>query len=289
MNDTLTPPPAAPAPGATPSAPDQTAAGGRRPGKAVAIIATVAGGLVLLGTVTHAAVGTVRDAMRVSGSWTADARGVTSLDVEAAGSRFALEFGDVDEAVLEVDNARDGDWRIERDGSELVVRKADQLFGDWGFGREGETVVLTLPERLRGAALDADLHLAAGELRADAVFGELTLDLGSGAMDVTGTARSLDAEVSAGQIELDLADVAAAELTASAGRIVGDLTGDAPDTVAIDVSAGSVELGMPRATYDVRSDVAAGSFDNRLDTSSSAPRQVTVDVSAGRVQLTPAD
>lgn len=290
MNDTLTPPPLPPQP--APPAPGPAPAAPRRSGsnRVVAILAAVLGGLILLGTLGSAAWGTVRDAMRVHGSWTADARGVTSLDVEAAASMVTIEFGDVDEAVLEVTDARRGDWRLERDDDALVVRSPDRFPGwgpDWGFGRrDGETAVLTLPESLRDAGLDAELSLSAGELRADGAFGDLSIDLGGGAMDVSGSAETLDVEVSAGQTEIDLADVAEASFDVSAGRLLGELTGDAPDAIAITVSAGSLELGLPDEEYDVRSDVSAGSFDNGLDVSASASSTVTVEVAAGRVQLT---
>lgn len=286
MNDTLTPPPAA-APAAPPPRPAPSGGGA---GRTVAIIAIVLGALVLLGTIGNAVVATARDAMRVSGTWTASARDVASLDVDADDASFSVEFGDVDEAELRVENAR-ADWRIERDGDRLVVRSPFRVFGGWGGwnrGREGDVVVLTLPESLRGAGLDADLSLSAGELRADADFGDLALDLSGGAMTVTGSAETLVTDVSAGQVEVDLEDVSEATVSVSAGRVVGDLTGTAPDTVGIDVSAGSVELGLPAGPYDVTSDVSAGDFANRLDVSPSSPRTVWVEIAAGRVQLTEA-
>ncbi|GAB3285076.1 hypothetical protein GCM10027426_25690 [Microbacterium lacusdiani] len=294
MNDMLTPPAAPAAPAApTPPPPSGTSPGGA--GRVVSILAIVLGALILLGTVTGAVVGTVRDALRQSGTWTADASGVRSLDVEAAASLVTIEFGDVDEAVLEVTDARRGDWRLERDGDRLVLRSPDRMFGwgpDWtwgGWGDDGETAVLTLPESLRDSGLDADLALSAGELRADGEFGRLALELGGGAMHVTGSAETLHADVSAGQTQIDLEGVTEATFTVSAGRLFGDLTGDAPDAVAIDVSAGSLELELPDDEYDVRSDVSAGSFDNGLDVAASAPHEVTVEVSAGRVQLTEGD
>ncbi len=288
MNDTLTPPtPAASAP--PPPEPDRPRSGGA--GGVVSILAIVLGAVILIGTLTTAAVGTVRDAMRVSGTWTADVRGISGIDVEADAALVTIEFGDVDEAVLEVTDARRGDWRLERDGDELVLRSPDRVFGwgpRWGgWGRDGETAVLTLPEELRERHLDADLRLSAGELRADGDFGDLALELGGGAMDVSGSAETLAADVSAGQTEIDLEGVDEASLTVSAGRLLGRLTGAAPDETTIEVSAGSLELELPDAPYDVRSDVSAGSFDNRLETETAAPHLVTVEVSAGRVQLTP--
>ena len=71
----------------------------------------------------------------------------------------------------------------------------------------------------------------------------------------------------------------------SAGGLKAVFTGSAPDDVAIDVSAGSLDLTVPSGAYRVDSDVSAGGLDNRLETSSSASRVITVSVSAGDATL----
>ncbi|WP_345752792.1 hypothetical protein [Microbacterium rhizophilus] len=287
MNVTVTPPPAPPAPTPAPS----PRRGG--PGKPVAIVLIVIGGLVLLGAVLGAIRTAVHASTRVSDTLTTDASGITSIDVEAAASRFRIEFGAVDQATLDVIDAR-SEWTLTRDGDELDVTTRDGLLDGWGLwgwgiGSDDEQVVLTLPEALRDRGLDADLSLSAGELQADGSFGALDLELGAGGMDVTGSAESLSVDVSAGTARFDLADVTEADVTVSAGRLVGELTGSAPDAVGIVVSAGSLELTLPAEPYDVRSDVSAGELDNRLETSSSSPHRITADVSAGRAVLDSAD
>ncbi|MBF0816978.1 AsmA family protein, partial [Microbacterium paludicola] len=256
------------------------------PGKPVAIILIVIGGLLLIGTVAGVIRSVVADASRIDDTLTVDAAGITSLDVDAAASSFRLEFGDVDEATLEITDAR-SEWTLTRDGDELQVGTPDELFGDWGprFGRNEEQVVLTLPESLRDAEIDADLTLAAGELRAEGAFGELDLELGAGGMNVSGSARTLTADISAGDARVELADVSEAEITVSAGRLVGELTGSAPDLVTAGVSAGSLDLTLPAGSYDVNSDASAGRVDNRLDTDDSSAHRVTVDLSAGHATL----
>ncbi len=81
--------------------------------------------------------------------------------------------------------------------------------------------------------------------------------------------------------------VESAKLDVSAGRMDAKLTGSAPGTVTAQVSAGMLNLTLPDASYNVASDVSAGSVENKLDTSSSSPNKVTVDVSAGSAVLLP--
>ncbi|GGH40725.1 hypothetical protein [Microbacterium album] len=295
MNDSLTPPPAPPSQGTPPPAapgnppapaapaPHQPRPGGA--GKVVSVIAIVVGALVLIGTIWGSVRGAVADASRGDSTLTASAAGVTSLRVDAAAARFEIEFDDVDEAVLDVVGGRGGAWTLERRDGELRVTSPDRGWGWFGVNRGDERVVLTLPERLEDARLDADLTLAAGELRATGAFGALSLDVGAGGMDVRGAAESLDVSVSAGQAQFDLADVSDANLSVAAGRLIGTLTGDAPDDVTVSVSAGELDVELPRGAYDVRSDVSAGSFDNRLDVSRGARSTVDVEVAAGRAVL----
>lgn len=284
MNTTVTPPP--PAQASAPQNPPAPAPRSGGPGKPIAIILIVVGALLLIGTVAGVIRSVVAEASRIDETLTVDAAGITSLDVDAAASSFRLEFGDVDEATLEITDART-EWTLTRDGDELQVGTPDELFGDWGprFGRNEEQVVLTLPEALRGDEIDADLSLAAGELRAEGAFGELDLELGAGGMNVSGSARTLTADISAGDARVELADVSEAEITVSAGRLVGELTGSAPDVVTAGVSAGSLDLTLPAGSYDVNSDASAGRVDNRLDTDGASSHRVTVDLSAGHATL----
>lgn len=262
-------------------------------GKVVAIVVAVIGGVALLGTAIGAGVSAARGAFSTDETLTASADGVTSLDIDASAASFAIAYGDVDEAVLEVTNADDG-WRVSRDGGELSVDRRDGLFRGWWFGGDWlggdwfddeETVVLTLPERLRGAGLDAELSLSGGSLTAEGDFGEVDADVGAGYLSLEGSAHSLGVDLSAGQADIALADVAEAGFTVAAGRLDAELSGDAPSDVTIDVSAGSLDLVLPDETYAVRSDVSAGDLDNRLDVDSSAPREISVQLAAGDATL----
>ncbi|WP_456284212.1 hypothetical protein [Microbacterium sp. JZ101] len=264
-------------------------------GKVVALVVAVIGGVALLGTAIGSGVAAARGAFSVDETLTAAAAGVTSLDIDASGASFAIAYGDVDEAVLEVTNADDG-WRVSRDGGELSVDRRDGFFRGWWFGGDWfggdwfddeQTVVLTLPERLKGAGLDVDLSLSGGSLTAEGDFGEVDAEVGAGYLSLDGSVASLEVDLSAGQADLALADVAEAGFTVAAGRLDAELTGDAPAEVTVDVSAGSLDLVLPDETYAVRSDVSAGDFDNRLDVESSSPREISVQVAAGDATLRP--
>ncbi len=141
-----------------------------------------------------------------------------------------VEFGDVDEAQLSITNGRGTAWTFDRDGDELIVRSPDGVFG-WWFGNwfgDEEIAVLTLPESLRGDALDADLNLDAGSLDVVGDFGVLDVRVNAGALDVEGSARELDAEMNAGRADILLDGVTRADLGVSAGDLTVELTGTAP-------------------------------------------------------------
>ena len=86
-------------------------------------------------------------------------------------------------------------------------------------------------------------------------------------------------------LPVSLADVRDADLQLSAGAANGTLTGSAPQTVTIDVSAGRLDLTLPDVPYAVGSDVSAGELRNDLDIDARSDRRVSVSVSAGFVAL----
>src|SRR5699024_4708202 len=117
----------------------------------------------------------------------------------------------------------------------------------------------------------------------------LEVELGAGEATVNGTANALDAQLSAGSANLNLADVQTAEFEVSAGRLTTELTGNAPDTVNTEVSAGQFDLTLPDTQYAVTSDISAGDLDNQLLTSSDSNHQIIVELSAGGATLRPGE
>lgn len=282
MSTTLTPPPST-APGRPADAPPPS--GGAR---AVAIVVIVLGGIILLGAMLSAALGTIASASVHTSARTVDASGVDVLDVDAAAGTLRVEFTDVEEAELEVTSSWGAEnWLFERDDDTLRVASPDRIgwFGWRGwFGDGGADAVLRLPAALEG--LDADVSLAAGEFVTDGDFGELDLSLAAGSFDVSGSAESLSADVSAGRGTLELDGVGEADLTVSAGSLDATFTGTQPDAVQTDVSAGTLRLTVPEGDYEVTSDVSAGDFDNGVGSTPGASSTIRVHLSAGQVVLT---
>lgn len=281
MSTTMTPPPAAPE--RATEAPQPPAGGSR----VVAIVIIVLGAIVLLGAMTSAVIGTIASASVHTSTRSLDAAGVEDLGIDAAAGTLRVEFTDVQEAELEVTSSWGAEnWRFERDGDSLEVAPPDRLgwFGWRGwFGDGGADAVLRLPSALEG--LDADVSLAAGEFVTDGEFGELDLSLAAGSFDVSGSARSLSADVSAGRGTLELDGVSEAELTVSAGSLDAVLTGERPDVIDADVSAGTLRMTVPEGDYDVTSDVSAGEFDNGIGSTPGASSTIRVQVSAGQAVL----
>lgn len=284
-------PPAPPAPPAPPqyNAPDRPPAPPseepRGASRVIAILTIALGSAIALSAIGSAVFSTVAAASVRTESESIDVSGVRDLDVDVDAASLHVEFADVSEASLEVTSGGGvGAWTLERNGSTLAVATPHRFGPWWLFGGEVRAT-LTLPRELEGTALDASLDLSAGDLTVDGEFGDLAIDVGAGSLTVDGAAQALSVDLSAGGADIDLADVSEAQFSISAGAVESRLTGSTPQTVTVDVSAGSLELRLPDDAYDVRSDVSAGDFENRLNTDASSGNVVDVTVSAGSVTI----
>lgn len=277
MSTTLTPPPAS-APQAPPPAEP------RGSSRVIAILAIALGAVLILGTIVFSVIGGIRSAAVRTESLSADAAGVTALDIDVAASEFRIAYGGSEATLSVTGGSGTSDWRLERTGDTLVVTSDRGWFRGWGWFRGEERAVLTLPERLATTAVDASFDVGAGSLRADGTYGTLELDLGAGSIDVSGTAEQLDADVSAGRVSVDLREVRAGTVQVSAGELVGSVDGDV-DELNLDVSAGRIDLEVPDVRYAITSDVSAGDFTHDLTTDPGADRRIDVSVSAGGVTL----
>lgn len=283
---TITPlPPVPPAPPNAPASAGGTPPPTRNASRVIAILTIALGAAVILGAVGSAIWSTVAAASVRTETRTVDVAGVESLRVAVDAASLRIEFADVPEATLDVTSGLGvGRWTFERTGDELTVETPRRFGPGWIFGGEVRAT-LTLPQELEGAELDAALELSAGELTVDGGFDDLGVDVGAGTFAVDGSARTLTAELSAGGADIELSDVTEADLSVSAGAIEARLTGTAPRSVTVDVSAGSLDLRLPDAVYDVRSDVSAGDFENGLQTERGARNVVDVTVSAGSATI----
>lgn len=284
MSIDLTPPPAAPAspPALPPQQPRRSSA------QIVSIVAICVGGVVLSGALISG-IGSIVYAATDSGpsNRSAATTGVSALSLDVSAGHVVVQYADVDEAVLDITSGS-RDWNLERRGDTLSLSNnrpwwALQSGFDWADNR----VTLTLPDAMADERLDADFDVSAGSITADGTYGKLDVSVGAGDIDVSGSADDVRVDVSAGDADVRVDGAARANLTIGAGQITADLTGDALDDVRIDVSAGTLVATIPDTSYDVTSDVSAGSLDNLLETSAAASRTVDVQVSAGSVTLRP--
>ena len=260
---------------------------GRGGSRVLAVTLGVIGGVAVLGAAGMAAAGTV-----ASNVFTHDvtseaeqvaAGGAGLIDVSVSAGSIRIEFGDVDEAVLDSSSGY-GSWRLTRDGDTISVKAPDrQWVGIWWDHFEA-SAVLTLPREMAGADLDLDVSF--GDVVAAGDFGDVSYELGAGDLEITGSARTLDADVSAGNSTIELRDLQAASFEVGAGDVYGNLRGgEAPQHIDLDVSAGSLELQLPDVPYAVTSETAFGDFTSNLDTQSGAPRTIDVELAAGDITL----
>jgi hypothetical protein len=277
-------PPLPPQQGAPTGQPTAPLPGGSSSPRIIATVIGVVGALVIVGTLGSAAVSTAAAATTERSESSVDVAGVTALEAEIGAGDLRIEFADTDQARLDVSTSWGAErWTLERDGDTLRVASPDRWWMGWSFGERSEAV-LTLPDTLRN--IDADLSLDAGELRVtDGDFAELDVDLGAGSVEVTGSADTVDATVTAGRADLELSDVREAELSVAAGEMDAVLTGAQPRSLSIDVSAGRLTATVPDGEYDITSEVSAGDFENGLGSSPGAGSTVEVTVSAGQAVL----
>ncbi|GAA5031606.1 DUF4097 family beta strand repeat-containing protein [Microbacterium fluvii] len=284
---TITPPPVPPLPPQV-DRPQEAAPSGRPHPAAtvIAVLAIVLGALIVAGAATGAIVGGIAAASVRTDTRTVTAAGLGDLDLDVSAGDVSVEYGDVAEITLDVTSTLGADaWTFERDGETLRVRTPDGFLGlAWVFGGNGSAVI-TLPSALETQLLDADLNLSAGSLTAAGTFGTLDATVSAGSLEVDGAVSSLATDVSAGSAQLELASVDDAQLSVSAGELVAEFTGTAPRSVALDLSAGSLELTVPDEVYDVQVDVSAGELRNHLDTSVGSGHQITGQISAGDAVL----
>lgn len=284
--------------------------GSTGPSTWVAVTVGVLGGVLLLGTVSTAAVAGVAaanyDGAEKRQRLTESADGIARIDVEASAAKFridcegALAVGDDaevaggEDSFALVTSGSSREWRMERRGDTLRVEPVKRWFGAFGWFGSGDNrmqeVALSLPESACDGSkpLDAEVDLGAGEMRVNGSYGVLDLSVGAGNARIEGTALNLELEVSAGEAVLDMRDVRTADLSVSAGKLRGGFSGAAPKQIDIEVSAGGAELRLPDEVYAVRPEVSAGDLENSLRTDSGASdHEIDIELSAGSLSLRP--
>jgi len=261
--------------------------------RAVAITATVLGSIALVASGTGVAYGAVYDSVAgtsSSATHSESAAGVRSLEIDHEFGELQVVF---DPAATQATLITQGEvaerMTLERDGSTLRVSSNDDNmpFGDWGwiFGGWGDQYAyLTLPASMEG--VDLAIDSGAGFLHADGDFGAVGVSSGAGEVQISGSAESAVADIGAGHVQFSLDGVDTVEAEVSAGGFTGDFTGEAPSSIAVDVSAGGADITVPDEEYRLVQDVSAGEVDQGdLRVSSDAPRLIDIRLSAGGVTL----
>ncbi|MGN8027782.1 DUF4097 family beta strand repeat-containing protein [Microbacterium sp. 22242] len=295
MTDLTPPDPILPEPATTITTdPSRGASPAAQPRKGAVTAITIAG--IIVGVLALASVGGASavaataqavDGSRADGSGiSVDAEGVKTLSLDASAGTVTIRFADVAQATLQSAGRGSGDWKMRRQGDELIVDNPRSGFGWWigSWFQDGPEMQLTLPQDLEGT-LDADLRLDAGSLDAQGRFDTLATKVSAGRLTVSGSASSVSARVDAGAADLRLSDVTTADLTMSAGQLDATISGSRPDLVKLDVSAGSMDVTVPSGSYSLTKDVSAGTLDARIPTDPSADHRIQVNLSAGGVTL----
>lgn len=221
---------------------------------------------------------------------TADVAGISALALDAAAAQVDVRFSpEVTEAELDVTPRGGrgvGDWELTNRNGTLRVDDSAPWFRRLGlltFDR-GDDVTLVLPQSLSGK-LDADIEVGAGEVTVRGDFADADFEVSAGRLSFTGAARELDATVSAGRAELQVSDVRTIDAEISAGALVLDVTGTTPRQTTIDVSAGSATVTLPEDVYAVSGGSSAGSRTIDIHQDPTSSNTVDVQVSAGSASV----
>jgi hypothetical protein len=210
------PSPMPPAPGAPKSS-----------GNALNIILAVLGGLVVLTLLIGSARSAFAALNRDQSTHSASVQGVTGLEISAGAGNFDLRFADVSEATLDVDSTKSQDWKLMREGSNLVVDSPNG-WGNWcffGCGNFENAAVLTLPESMNDGSLDALFDLAAGDFNAVGSFRNLDIEVGAGELELPDATYDVRQDVAAG----DISNLLATDK-------------DSPNKISVEVSAGNASF-----------------------------------------------
>ena len=250
----------------------------------VSVLVTTLGALLVAGLVIQAlgfglsGGGGTRD-----DSYSAAVDGVTEVDIDVSVGDLTVTFAPVSEATLDV---RTTGWRTARgwtfevDGDRLVVRDDDRSWFWPSFGRARTVGELVLPSSLEGE-VSAHLNVSAGEIRFDGDVTDATIDVSAGSLTFVGASTSLTATVSAGDATVVTSDPSTISVDVSAGRFTGTVTGEAPTSTRVQVSAGDAVLDLPDAAYLLSGTVSAGDRTIDVRTDPASEHTLHVDVSAG--------
>lgn len=250
----------------------------------VSTLITVSGAIAIVVLVLGAVLTSLRAQGTGESLHTANADGVTTLDLRVSGVQMDVVFGETDEATLDVETTGWFDmnrWRLERQGSDTLRVSNNQGFSFWPrWGSDRVLATLTLPAELEGR-LDSRLDLSAGSLEMMGDVQDLDISVAAGSLTFEGASTALSVDVAAGEAFVATADPHSVAIDISAGRSVTTISGQAPSSSTLSVSAGDAILRVPDEEYNVTGSASAGTRTIDVRTNSASPYAMDVDVSAG--------
>ncbi|GAA1315044.1 hypothetical protein ACFSWE_14285 [Leucobacter albus] len=277
-----------------PALPQQT----RRGIGTAGLVTAVVGGIVLFGlgataafTMAFASQPATGVAASASLGAPIDASGVTSLNLNAGVAELDVAFADVSGATLKTSGANADRWEFSRSGDTLQVRAPKTNSGWCVFGlcpsSRGQHMgaTLTLPSELVESALDADIRVGVGSVRAAGVFGALKVKVDVGEAVISGAAKQLDLDIGVGTFTGGFADTESVQARVALGDLELALTGEPPADVNLEVSTGAIELVVPPAEYDVAISRSLGDVENALQTAAGAPHKISAKAELGDISL----
>lgn len=293
--------------------------------KAVLITTAVVGGLALIGTAASAMLGlrfngpisayedvtevepypsetagsTAWDIYDTSegseGTFTADASGITTLNVDLSFASLAVEYvedaQDEEEwASLQVYSKGDSGtladrWSLTLEGNELNIERAAEP-GSTFMGRtKGDTAMLTLPHSLKAGIESGSIVVNAGEFTGTGRFNELDIELNAGTVNFNGAVSRLDAEANLGEVHLTVDGVTEAEVSANKSTGAVALTGTMPKRLDVEANMSELEVQLPAGGYRVETESALGDVTNDLKIDKGSPSLVRIEATASELRI----
>ena len=115
-------------------------------------------------------------------------------------------------------------------------------------------------------------------------IGDLDLTTTAGTIAVTGSSADIDAQTTAGDIDLLDFSGTGATLRTTAGGITVDAT-VAPRSISAETTAGRIVITVPDEVYDVDTDTTAGDVDVSVRTDPNADRTISASTTAGEITI----
>lgn len=211
---------------------------------------------------------------------------IETVSLEIASGEFETVFYDGDKIEIEYYTSNVKKTTITESGNTLYFREKSKLWISFGSVKYPKTVV-KLP---KDNVYDLQVDMSAGVVSiASGAYGIMILKMSAGKINLGDDikCKSLRVNASAGKIEANSIDCSSgiSFFHVSAGQV--DIDHLKCPVINIDVSAGSVNLGIDgvKAEYLIKVDKSAGSCNVQNQTVTAPLKILNIDLSAGSVNI----